>query len=106
MKIKVSAYPYGVIAETKTSKAGNSYTSIGVWQKTKDKDGNKKENFLNMIDERDLLVLARVCEDAYLKIVYEKTAERFKDSGEKDIDNSEPADYDSKVPAFDDDIPF
>lgn len=103
MKIRTSAYPFGVSAETKTSKAGKSYTSIGVWQKTKDKDGNKKENYFNMIDERGLLVLARVCEEAYSKIILAKAEDFFKGVEET---KDEPAEQVENNPLIDDVIPW
>ena len=77
MKIKTYSYPFGATAETRTSKQGKEYTSIGVWHKTKDKDGNKKEVYFNFVDERYLLVLSALCQEAYRKIVDAKNADHF-----------------------------
>ena len=68
-KTYISYYPFSVSAETKTSKAGKPYLSIGICQKSKDKDGNKKETYFNLIDERELLVLATACENMYHRII-------------------------------------
>lgn len=71
-KLYLSYYPFGVSAEQKTSKAGKQYTSIGICHKTKDKDGNKKDEYINLIDEKELLVIASACESLYHKIVQAK----------------------------------
>lgn len=68
-KTYISYYPFSISAETKTSKAGKQYTSIGICQKSKDKDGNKKETYFNLIDERELLVLAQACKSMYDRII-------------------------------------
>ena len=68
-KTYINYYPFSVSAETKTSKAGTQYISIGICQKSKDKDGNKKETYFNLIDERELLVLAQACKSMYDRII-------------------------------------
>lgn len=72
-RIYLNYYPFSVSAETKTSKAGKQYTSIGVCHKSKDKDGNKKETYFNLINDLDLLVLASACNSMYDKIQEEKS---------------------------------
>lgn len=101
MKIKVYSYPFGATAETRTSKQGKEYTSIGVWHKTKDKDGNKKEVYFNFVDERDLLVLSALCQDAYRKIVDAKNADHFSRMEEPKEEPEQPA---QELP--EDTIPF
>lgn len=71
-RLYLNYYPFSVSAEQKTSRAGKQYTSIGICHKTKDKDGNKKDIYINLIDERDLLVLASVCENMYHSIIKAK----------------------------------
>lgn len=68
-KLYLSYYPFGVYAEQKTSKAGKQYTSIGVCHKTKDKDGNKKDEYINLIDEKELLYhkIVQAKNDDYLQ---------------------------------------
>ena len=101
MKIKIYSYPFGSTAETRTSKQGKEYTSIGVWHKTKDKDGNKKEVYFNFVDERDLLVLSALCQDAYRKIVDAKNADHFSRMEEP---KEEPEQTSSEFPEYT--IPF
>lgn len=77
MKIKINGYfPFSVMAESKTSKAGNAYLSIGISQAVKDQSGQYQSVWLNMIDKRDLLTLASACEIAYHKISAEEAKER------------------------------
>lgn len=101
MKLAVSNYPFAVYAETKVSpRTEKEYTSVSVKFTTKDKNGEKIATYFNLFDERDLLVLANLCNRAYQQITDEKTLERFsstKEEKEEPKKESEP---------IDDDIPF
>lgn len=68
----INYFPFSVSAEQKKSKAGNQYISIGICHKSKDKDGQDKKTYFNLIDERDLLVIASACENMYHKIIRAK----------------------------------
>ena len=63
-------------AKTKTSKAGNEYTSIGVAMASKGLDGTYEKTWLNMIEPKDLLVLSNICKDLYSEIEQAKADER------------------------------
>ena len=108
-KLYINYYPFSVSAETKTSKAGKQYTSIGICQKSKDKEGNKKETYFNMIDERDLLILAQSCVNMYDRIMQAR-AEEYLANKPADL---EPVKDDWEMPKqepvsneFNDEIPF
>ena len=84
MKESVSNFPFAVYAETKTSqKTGNQYNSISVAFSSKDKDGKKTTTYFNFFDERDLLVLASLCSQAYEKIRTADYNERFGNKEQK-----------------------
>jgi hypothetical protein len=106
MKIKTEGYyPFVVTAENKKSQAGNDYLSIGVGMSKKNQKGEYETTWFNMIDKRDLLMLASVCENAYHKIITEEAREH---AGNK---NNSPASVQSQSDApaqtkIDDDIPF
>ena len=102
-KIYVSYYPFSVSAETKTSKAGKQYLSIGICHKSKDKDGNKKETYINLIDEKELLIVASACENMYHKIMQAKSDEYL---ANKQTEQDEAPQAQPQQDAFDDDIPF
>lgn len=75
MDLKHKSYPFMVTAKSKTSNAGNNYTSIGLAHSKKNKDGEYESVWFNFIDERDLLVLANACTMAFDQIVEAKSAE-------------------------------
>lgn len=92
-KTYINYYPFSVSAEKKTSKAGKQYTSIGICQKSKDKDGNKKETYFNLIDERELLVLAQACKSMYDRIIAVRNDE-YLASKPEETPQEEPAQFD------------
>lgn len=76
MKIKTEGYyPFVVTAETKKSQAGNDYLSIGVGMSKKNQNGEYETTWFNMIEKKDLLMLASVCERAFHMIVAEDNKE-------------------------------
>lgn len=76
MKIKTEGYyPFVVTAETKKSQAGNEYLSIGVGMSKKNQNGEYETTWFNMIEKKDLLMLASVCERAFHMIVAEDNKE-------------------------------
>ena len=78
MKVAVSNYPFAVYAETKTSnKTGKDYLSVSVKKTSKDANGNAQNTFFNLFDEKDLLALSALCQQAYWVITTTKTQERF-----------------------------
>lgn len=82
MKIKTEGYyPFVVTAENKKSQAGNDYLSIGVGMSKKNQQGEYETTWFNMIDKRDLLMLASVCENAYHKIIAEDSKEHAANKG-------------------------
>lgn len=108
MDIKYKSFPFLIKAETKTSKAGNSYTSIGLGQYKKlqqpdDQGNNYETKWLNFIDKRDLLVLAAAATSAYNMMLRAEQQDRA--SGD-----SQPTPAPAAAPVQDDgldqDIPF
>lgn len=88
-KVSVNFYPFAGYAEEKTSSKGNKYVSISFCRKGKDAQGNKKSEYINIIDPSDLLVMAKACEELYLKIMTAKNidfAMKCEDSGVPDDD--------------------
>lgn len=82
MKIKTEGYyPFVVTAENKKSQAGNDYLSIGVGMSKKNQQGEYETTWFNMIEKRDLLMLASVCENAFHKIVAEEAKEHAANKG-------------------------
>lgn len=108
MKIKTEGYyPFIVTAENKKSQAGNDYLSIGVGMSKKNQQGEYETTWLNMIDKRDLLVLASACENFYHKIIAEEAKEHA--ASKNNTPAAAPAQIQTAVPAqtkIDDDIPF
>lgn len=101
MKIKTEGYyPFVVTAETKTSQAGNEYLNIGVGMSKKNQQGEYETTWFNMIDKRDLLMLASVCENAYHKIIAEDAKEHA------NTKPATPAAPSVAQPTNDDSIPF
>lgn len=103
-KTYISYYPFSVSAETKTSKAWKQYLSIGICQKSKDKDGNKKETYFNLIDERELLVLASACENMYHRIMKAKSDEYLANKTDGNVEQEQSVD--DTQSGFDDNIQF
>ena len=68
-------YPFMVRAEKKTSEAGKDYLAINVSRSYKTKDGERKYENINLVDKRDLLILAEACSEAYNAIVEEERIE-------------------------------
>ena len=95
-KLYLSYYPIRVSAEQKTSKAGKQYTSICICHKTKYKDGNKKDEYINLIDEKELLVISSACESMYHKIVQAKNDDHLQNMPEDKME----------IEPSGDDIPF
>ena len=82
MKIKTEGYyPFVVTAENKKSQAGNDYLSIGVGMTEKNQKGEYETTWINMIEKKNLLVLASVCENAYHKIIAEEAKEHAANKG-------------------------
>lgn len=103
MNIKTEGYyPFIVKAETKKSQAGNDYLSIGVGMSKKNQQGEYETTWFNMIDKRDLLMLASVCESAYHKII----AADAKEHANQPKQQAAPAQQTAAPVATDDDIPF
>lgn len=106
MKIKTEGYyPFVVTAENKKSQAGNDYLSIGVGMSKKNQQGEYETTWFNMIDKRDLLMLATVCEKAYHLIINEEAKEHAnsKNNAPATVQMQTSAPAQTKV---DDDIPF
>lgn len=99
-KVSVNFYPFAGYAEEKTSSKGNKYVSISFCRKGKDAQGNKKSEYINLVDPADLLVMSKACEELYLKIITAKNI----DFAMKREDSGAVKDVSSGVP--DDDIPF
>lgn len=105
MKIKTEGYfPFVVKAENKKSQTGNDYLSIGVGMSKKNQSGEYETTWFNMIDKRDLLMLASVCENAYHKICAEESKERAANKENAPQATTQPATHASSV--ADDSIPF
>lgn len=86
-------------AKTKTSKAGNEYTSIGVAMSKKNQNGEYEKVWLNMIDPMHLLVLANICQDLYSEIELQKAdARQGGQPKTKQDDWNAPSDLDDDVP--------
>lgn len=105
MNIKTEGYyPFVVKAETKKSQAGNDYLSIGVGMSKKNQQGEYETTWFNMIDKRDLLMLASVCENAYHKIIAEDSKEQATNKGNSSQATTQATTQASVVD--DDSIPF
>lgn len=105
MKIKTEGYfPFVVKAENKKSQAGNDYLSIGVGMSKKNQSGEYETTWFNMIDKRDLLMLASVCENAYHKICAEEAKEHA--ANKTNTPAATPAQQTAAPAVTDDDIPF
>lgn len=109
MKVAVSNYPFAVYAETKTSnKTGKDYLSVSVKKTSKDANGMAQNTFFNLFDERDLLALSALCQQAYWVITTTKTQERFgvKKEEQKEESNSVEKTAEETEEGFNDEIPF
>ena len=106
MDISKSQGFFSASAKTKQSKAGKDYLSIGVAIASKAQDGSYTKTWLNMIEPRDLLVLANICKDLYSEIEQSKADARFgSNTKAKDDGYQEQDGYDSSAD-LSDDIPF
>lgn len=116
MKVQLQNYPFSVYAETKISNKGNKYTSISIRHRQKDRDGNKKDTYYNLIDKKDLLVLAQLLTRSYNLIGDHERKEQIEEYEKKKAQEA-PADPcpesdgwvktgDTGTPPPDDDIPF
>lgn len=104
MKIKTEGYyPFVVTAENKKSQAGNDYLSIGVGMSKKNQQGEYETTWFNMIDKRDLLMLATVCEKAYHLIINEEAKEHASSKNNAPVTAQMPAQTQATV---ENDIPF
>ena len=100
MKLSTNSYPFAVYAETKKSKkTGKDFLAVSVKHNFKDANGQKAGTFFNLLDSRDLLVLANLCQKAYFAIEQARTLEKFGDKKE------EPKSEEPKVEEFFDDEP-
>ena len=105
MKIKTEGYyPFVVTAENKKSQAGNDYLSIGVGMSKKNQQGEYETTWFNMIEKRDLLMLASVCENAFHKIIAEEAKEHAANKG--NTPQAAPQATPQPQAVADDSIPF
>lgn len=103
MKIKTEGYyPFVVTAENKKSQAGNDYLSIGVGVSEKNQQGEYETTWFNMIDKRNLLMLASACERAFHMIIAEEAKERSQNKKQA----SQPAQQQTAQSVTNDEIPF
>ena len=112
MKIVKSDFPFKVIIEDKTSKAGNPYQAITLMYYEKNLkatcDADKyKPVFINFFNEQDLLRFASLAENAYQSLKDEREKEYLekkkllKGVVKPNLPNNNP-----NQPFLDDDIPF
>lgn len=73
--MKKQFYPFMVRAEKKQSNSGKDYLAINISRSYKNKDGERQYENINLIDKRDLLILAEACSEAYNAIVEEERIE-------------------------------
>jgi hypothetical protein len=112
MKIIKNDYPFKVIIEDKMSKAGKKYQAISLAFTEKNNnatcDADKyKTIYINFFDERDLLKLSSVAENAYITLKAEREKER--QELKKLTSGTVKPDFpnvDANAPSIDDDIPF
>lgn len=103
MKLSSNSYPFAVYAETKKSKkTGKDFLAVSVKHNFKDANGQKAGTFFNLLDSRDLLVLANLCQKAYFAIEQTRTLERFGDKTKEEGKQEAVVEDDG----FDDEIPF
>lgn len=81
MRIVKKDYPFTIIIEDKISSKGNKYQSIGIGYTEKNPNAtceNDKYNttFINFFDEKDLLKLSSVSENAYRHLKDEREKEK------------------------------
>ena len=113
MKIVKNDYPFKVIIEDKKSKnTGKEYQSISLAFTEKNInatcDAEKyKTTFINFFDERDLLKLSSVAENAYQTLKSEREKERLEKKKllngtvKPDLPQTDP-----NTPFIDDSVPF
>ena len=113
MKIVKNDYPFKVIIEDKKSKnTGKEYQSISLAFTEKNINATceaekYKTTFINFFDERDLLKLSSVAENAYTELKAEREKERLE---KKKLSNGtvkpDLPKTDPNEPFIDDDIGF
>ena len=113
MKIVKNDYPFKVIIEDKKSKnTGKEYQAISIAYTEKNNNATceaekYKTTFINFFDERDLLKLSSVAENAYQSLKAEREKERLEKKKllngavKPDLPKTDP-----NEPFIDDDIPF
>ena len=119
MKVQLTSFPFSVFAESKISNKGNKYTSISIRHRQKDKDGNKKDTYYNLIDKKDLLVLSTLLTRAYNAIGDQERKEQISEYEKRQAEQEPPdpcpesegwqkveENPTSTEQPFDDDIPF
>ena len=108
MKLSTNSYPFAVYAETKKSKkTGKDFLAVSVKHNFKDANGQKAGTFFNLLDSRDLLVLANLCQKAYFAIEQTRTLERFGDKAKEEGKQEATKDEEPKgEEIFDDEVPF
>jgi putative lipase involved disintegration of autophagic bodies len=113
MKIVKNDYPFKVIIEDKKSKnTGKEYQAISIAYTEKNNNATceadkYKTTFINFFDERDLLKLSSVAENAYQSLKAEREKERLEKKKllngivKPDLPKTDP-----NEPFIDDDIGF
>ena len=113
MKIVKNDYPFKVIIEDKKSKnTGKEYQAISIAYTEKNNNATceadkYKTTFINFFDERDLLKLSSVAENAYQSLKAEREKERLEKKKllngtvKPDLPKTDP-----NEPFIDDGIPF
>lgn len=109
MKIVKNDYPFKVIIEDKKSKAGKDYQAISIAYTEKNNNATYeaekyKTTFINFFDERDLLKLSSVAENAYTELKEER--ERIRQEMKKLTAGTVKPNLPENNQPIDDDIPF
>lgn len=63
-----TTFPFSIKFEEKISKKGNEYMAIRLSRSYKDNAGERKWENINLIDKRDLLVMANLCSNTFAEI--------------------------------------
>ena len=104
MKIVKKDYPFTIIIEDKTSKTTfKKYQAISLAYTEKNKnatnDDNKyKTTFINFFDERDLLKLSSVAENAYQVLKEERERERKAEKQSEEVEKTSDDFINDEVP--------
>lgn len=75
--MKKMIYPFSVKSEKRTNGQGKEYSCICVSRSYKNKEGERKYENINLVDKKDLLLLAYTCFSAVDEIEKEEQ-EAFK----------------------------